>query len=370
MGQEWRTRQHTRRTVIGAAAGATATALLSRQVTLAEDTDARVEALLSQLPLEDKVSQLFVFEARGTTMTPDYADRLTRERPGGVIFVAPNIGALADVGPFVTAIHATNPMLPPLIGIDQEGGLVSRLPNDPAPSAPELGHRSDAEVADAAEARSLFLRTFNFDVNFAPVADIAFTATSTMAGRSFGSDPGLVASKVAAMVEGAKRTRLLSAAKHFPGHGRTSLDSHAVLPEVTISRDEWWQTDGLPFRVAVESNVGLMMVGHLLYPRWDAVPTSLSPVAVSTLRTDLAFPGVIVTDDLGMGALAAFKPFEVIDRAVDAGVDLLLYATPTAEPAALIGHLVERVNAGIVAPSRIDESVRRILRLKVNRFGL
>lgn len=332
--------------------------------------DARIEEILVNLPLNDKVAQMFMFEARGTTMTDSYAERLAAERPGGVIFVKPNIANLADVGPFVDAIHASNPSVPPLIGIDQEGGPVTRLPDDPAPSAPELGLWADEDVVNAAEARALYLRDFRFDVNFAPVADIAYDESSSMIGRTFGADPWTVAAKVAAMVQGSRRTRLLNAAKHFPGHGRTDLDSHVALPEVDVSLDEWFASDAVPFQAAVNAGVQMVMLGHLRYTRWDEAPTSLSKPTVDLLRLGLGFGGVVVTDDLGMAALADFDPFTTVDQAIYAGIDLLLYATPTANPLDLIAHLRWRVESGVIPIARIDDSVRRLLRLKVNRFGL
>jgi beta-N-acetylhexosaminidase len=191
-----------------------------------------------------------------------------------------------------------------------------------------------------------------------------------MVYRSFGSDPAAVAAKVAAVVAGSRRTRLLSAAKHFPGHGRTPLDSHLALPEVELSFNDWLKTDALPFRAAVEAGVPLVMLGHLRFRHWDDAPTSLSKPTVDVLRDVLGFGGVVVTDDLGMAALAGLDPFAVVDQAIAAGVDLLLYATPTAPPEELIAHLRRRVEAGEVPLARLDESVRRVLRLKVDRFGL
>jgi beta-N-acetylhexosaminidase len=116
--------------------------------------------------------------------------------------------------------------------------------------------------------------------------------------------------------------------------------------------------------------VEMVMVGHLRYSEWDDRPMSLSDVAVSALRKKLAFNGVIVTDDLGMGALSGMDPFDVLDRATDAGMDVFLYTVPPASWDQMVGHLVKRVRQGDVARKRIDASVRRMLRLKVDHFGL
>lgn len=323
-----------------------------------------IEETLNQLSLEEKVAHLFMFPAEGTTMTPAYAERLAAERPGGVILVAPNVGTPEEVKAFVGDIQATNPELPPLVALDQEGGLVARLPGDPAPAAPELGLLPPEEVAVWARQRAAFVAGYGFDVNFAPVADVAYTAASFMAGRAFGDDPAVVAAAVAAYIAGASGTGVVHCAKHFPGHGRASVDSHLALPVVDLSFAEWRESDALPFQAAVEAEVPMVMLGHLLYPQWDDIPTSLSPVAVGVLRDELGFDGVIVTDDLGMAALAAYDPFAVVERAITAGVDLLLYVTPAVPPRELIDSLVARVEAGAVAEERIDASIRRLLRLR------
>ena len=206
----------------------------------------------------------------------------------------------------MAAIHATNPELPPLVALDQEGGIVSRIADDPAPDAPTMGQLPAAEISALARARAERLAAYGFDVNFAPVADVAFTPDSFMTGRAFGNDPVVVAQDVAAYLAGVDGTGVLHGVKHFPGHGRVSVDSHEALPVLDVDAATWWEEDALPFRVAVEAGVPMVMLGHLAVPSWDELPASLSPEAVRVLREDLGFTGVIVSDDLGMGALATW----------------------------------------------------------------
>ena len=355
-----------RRTLLGQAAlvaaalGAGSAASQPRFSSAAPTTD-DVEATLEAMPLAERVARLFVVPVAGTALTAPEASWLRMAKPGGVLLVGSNIGTPNEAAALIAEILTTNPALPPLIAVDQEGGLVSRLPGDPAPSAPELGLLAPAAIAAFARARAEFLARWGISANFAPVADIAWDGDSFMAGRAFGSDPNRVAEDVAAYVKGAAGTGVVHGAKHFPGHGRGSTDSHLALPRVDLSLAEWGQTDGVPFAAAVEAGVEMVMLGHLLYPEWDDLPTSLSPVAVEVLREELGFTGVVVTDDLGMAALSDFGPFETVDLAVAAGVDLLLYAMPPVEPGALLDHLVGQVRSGAVAPERIDESVRRVL---------
>ena len=325
----------------------------------------RVETTLEDMSRAERVAQLFAVPLAGTSLSAEEGAWLRTTKPGGVLLVGSNIGSSDEAEAFIADIRATNPRLPPLVSIDQEGGIVSRLPGDPAPSAPELGLLAPAEIARFARERADFLADWGVSANFAPVADVAWDPSSFMVGRAFGSDPAGVAEAVASYVEGAIGTGVAHAAKHFPGHGRGTTDSHLALPTVDLSLEVWRETDGLPFAAAVGAGVEMVMLGHLLYPAWDALPTSLSPFAVDVLRQDLAFDGVVVTDDLGMAALSDFGPYETVDLAVAAGVDLLLYATPQVEPAALVEHLVRRVETGAVSRERIDESARRVLRLKL-----
>jgi beta-N-acetylhexosaminidase len=313
---------------------------------------------------------MFVVRAAGTSMTIGFEWLLTETRPGGVIFFAPNIGTANDLRGFVKSIHHSNRAIPPLIAIDQEGGPVTRLLGDPAPGAVELGRKTDVEVRQKARQRAEFLSDYGFDVNFAPVADVAYKPTSFMAARSFGADPDVVAAKVHEVVRGSRAGGMAGAAKHFPGHGRTPLDSHVTMPEVLLSHRGWRKTDALPFKAAVEAGVEMVMVGHLRYPKWEDGPTSLSRVAVRTLREELDFDGVVVTDDLGMGALHGIDPYKAVDRAIQAGVDLLLYASYPAPIEKLIQHLRRRVSRGEVSEKRIDASLRRILTVKARRFEL
>jgi len=363
-------RPTTRRTFLArgamvAAALGGESAVLAPRLASAAQTVETIETELAAMTLAERVAQLFVVPVAGTALTAAEAAWLRQAKPGGVLLVGSNIGIADEAAALIAAILATNPGLPPLVAVDQEGGLVARLPGDPAPSAPELGLLPLAEIEAFARARAEFLAGWRVSANFAPVADVAWDASSFMAGRAFGSDPTWVAEDVAAYIAGAAGSGVAHGAKHFPGHGRGAIDSHLALPRVDLSLADWRETDGVPFAAAVEAGVEMVMLGHLHYPVWDDLPTSLSPFAVDVLREELGFAGVVVTDDLGMAALSAFGPFETVDLAVAAGVDLLLYAIPPEEPAALVGHLVERVETGAVAWERIDESVRRVLRMKL-----
>ena len=361
----------TRRQVIAAGTGMLGGAAIVRTRPAAAQVsgEAATNEWLERLSAAEKVAQLFTATVAGTALTAAETAWLTEQKPGGVILVESNIGFAPELRALIEAIHATNPDLPQLISVDQEGGLVTRLFSDPVPGPLELAQLPDDEVRELARVRGEFLADFGFAINYAPVADVAYSPDSFMAERALGADPAAVAAKVAAIVEGTNQTPVRATAKHFPGHGRTTVDSHLALPVVDIGFDEWWQTDALPFRAAVDAGVPLVMLGHLSYPAWDTLPTSLSPVVVDVLRDDLGFDGVIISDDLGMDALDAIDPFTVVDLAIAAGLDCLLYVTPAVPAVDLIAHLIDQVETGAVPLARIEASLRRLLRLRLPPIG-
>ncbi len=358
-----------RRTLLkGGAAVAASVALSHIPTQAAEKSTNAVDRVLQEMSLAEKIGQMFVIQAADAVMPSWFANSLQTVQPGGVLFVQPNIGSPEQIATYIDAIHASGKHISPFVGVDQEGGPVTRVPGDPVPGALSMAALPDPHVQKLARERAEFLSSFGFNANFAPVADVAYTSQSTMAWRAFGSNPKSVAAKIAAVVEGSRDGGVASAAKHFPGHGRTTVDSHFGLPTIDISFDEWIATDALPFKAAIDEGVEMIMLGHLDYTQWDDVPASISRVAMRHLREDLGYDGVAITDDLGMGALGAWSAYELADMAVDAGLDLLMWTSAGAAFGDLIAHLSNRVAKGELSEDRIDESVRRILLMKTEWF--
>ena len=347
-----------------ALAGACGLLLTRPRSTRAQERD--IDALVAEMTPRARAARMFMFPVSGTVLSAADEAWLRSLRPAGVILVGGNFGTPEEVQALVAAIHATNPELPPLVALDQEGGLVNRIADDPAPDAPTMGQLPASEISALARARAEALAAYGFDVNFAPVADVAFRPDSFMAGRAFGDDPRVVAEDVAAYLAGVDGTGVVHGVKHFPGHGRVLVDSHEALPVLDVEATTWWEEDALPFRTAVDGGVPMVMLGHLAVPGWDELPASLSPEAVRVLRQDLGFRGVIVSDDLGMGALAGWTPFEIVDLAAAAGNDLLLFVVTNAEPEALVDHLAMRVESGDFPPERVAASVVRLLRMQLD----
>ncbi len=355
-------RRLTRRTLATATLGL-AIPRVRRTAALQRDVDAIVAAMTPR----ELAARRFMLPVSGVSLGSADAARLRTLRPGGVILVGDNFGTPDDVRELVSDIHSTNPELSPLVALDQEGGIVSRISDDPAPDAPTMGTFPAAEISALARLRAERLAAYGCDVNFAPVADVAFTPDSFMSGRAFGSEAEQVAAAVAAYLEGVAGTGVLHCVKHFPGHGRVAVDSHAALPVLDVDPALWWEEDALPFRVAVDLGVPMVMLGHLQVPGWDSLPASLSPAAVRVLRQELGFPGVVVSDDLGMGALGAWTAREIVDLAVAAGVDLLVFVVLSQQPEALVDHLATRIERDESALAEARASVSRIVRMQLAR---
>ena len=352
----------------GGAALAGAAALGRSNALAAEKSTNAIDRVMDTMTLTEKIGQMFVIQAADAVMPAWFANSLQTVQPGGVLFVQPNIGSPDQIASYISAIHASGNHIAPFVGVDQEGGPVTRVPGDPVPGASSMAALPDAHVQKLAQERAKFLESFGFNANFAPVADVAYSPYSTMAARSFGNNPKSVAAKISAVVEGSRDGGIGSAAKHFPGHGRTQVDSHFGLPAIDVSFDEWIQTDALPFAAAIERGVEMIMLGHLNYTQWDTVPTSISKVAMQHLREDLGFDGVAITDDLGMGAMGGYTAYDLADKAIEAGLDLLMWTSAGVAFTDLIAHIQKRVQTGIITEDRIDESVRRILLMKTRWF--
>jgi len=350
-----------------------------------------VESTLASMSLEDKVGQLFMTHAYGTTADTqnpadvaanqqlygvDNAQQLIEKyRPGGIIYFAwtnsvQNPTQIANLSNGVQDAALAQPSgVPSLVGIDQEGGIVARVgpPATQLPGNMALGagrSASDAQTAAAVNGDELAAMGINW--NFAPVADVNVNPANPVIGvRSFGEDPGLVADLTAAQTRGYLSTGIAGAAKHFPGHGDTATDSHTGLPVIDHTRQEWEQLDRPPFQAAIDAGVPAIMTAHISVPSLDPSgdPATLSePIMTGILREEMGYDGVVITDALDMaGASATYGNDRVPVLALKAGVDILLMP-PEFDVAyeAVLGA----VESGELTEERIDTSVRRILTLK------
>jgi beta-N-acetylhexosaminidase len=322
------------------------------------------------MSLAQMVGQMFMISVGGTE--PDYyVNKMIRERNiGGVLLFAHNMKSEEQTAELTSALQElsmrTEPSVPLLVAVDQEGGEVSSAPwVAPQPAAARVGARGDpAEARAIAEEMGRQLLRAGVNTDLAPVVDTGYGAA--IGTRSFGDDPELVAEMGAAAVEGFEAAGVVSAAKHFPNHGAATSDSHEGRPVVDHDLATLRSHDLPPFEAAVAAGVPMVMVGHLVYPVIDpARPASLSPEAIGMLRGELGFEGVVVTDDLAMaGATGGGSPARAAVEAVKAGADLLIVTSLPEQQADAYDAVVAAVEAGEIPRGRIEASVERILRLK------
>ncbi|HEY6801479.1 MAG TPA: glycoside hydrolase family 3 N-terminal domain-containing protein [Agromyces sp.] len=335
-----------------------------------------VDERMSQLTLHQKAASLLMLHAPGTDPAPLRA--YVEAGVSGLILMGDNVpGSPAELAAFTAAVQA-DPEAPVLIGIDEEGGEVQRLPWDGAASAEALRTAPATAARDAFALRAATLAEVGVSVNFGIVADVTADPESFISGRVLGTDPAGAGERVSAAVAGEQGV-VMSTLKHFPGHGAAPGDSHTSVPSAPLTIEEWRAGPALPFAAGIQAGAELVMTGHLAYPAVDAAPASLSPEWHRLLRDELGFEGVVVTDDMLMlqhNELPEYAdPGENAVRAIAAGGDLLLYVLP-ADPSefgisvdGLVASLLAAVESGRISESRIDDAVMRVLTLRRSLVG-
>ncbi|MEQ4718193.1 glycoside hydrolase family 3 N-terminal domain-containing protein [Nonomuraea sp. B19D2] len=302
-------------------------------------------------------------------MPPDWVRRRLGGGLGGVVLFSRNIADAAQVARLTAALRAENPSV--LVGTDEESGEVTRLEVATGSSRPggyALGVVDDVGLTEAL-ARDLGgdLAAAGINLDFAPSADVNSNPDNPVIGlRAFGADPALVSRHTRAFVRGLQSAGVAACAKHFPGHGDTSVDSHHGVPVVS---DDGIEDALLPFREAIKEGVKAVMTGHLLVPSYDAeLPATLSPkVLTGLLREELGFPGMIITDGIEMAAVAgAYGIGGASARAIAAGADAICVGGERADEATAAGirdAIAMAVTQGLLPEERLADAARRVREL-------
>lgn len=373
-------------------------------------TSPRVEKLLSEMSLDQKISQMLMPDFRKwqstgednptdvTQLNEEVATAIDKYDFGGVILFAENVKGTKqtleltqDMQRVAIENKAKNGNIPLLLAIDQEGGIVYRLGSGTAlPGNMAVGATNSPELArEAGQIIGRELSALGLNIDFAPVLDTNNNPQNPVIGlRSFSSDPERVARLGIPMMQGIQEYNVAVAAKHFPGHGDTAVDSHTGLPLVDKSIDELEKLELYPFKKAMDAGVDLLMTAHIQYPQIEKdqvisketgepiyVPATLSDdILTGIVREKYGYKGVIVSDAMGMDAIAKnFGEVEAVKMAINAGVDLVLMPTSLRKVADLtkidriIQEVAHSVATGEILESRLNQSVRRILTLKEKR---
>lgn len=345
-----------------------------------EATDA-VEAKLTAMTLREKVGQLFWVRPEALdfsrnpekkTLTQTMRRNLEQYPVGGIVVFKKNIQDENQLSSLIADFQSAS-KIPMIVAVDEEGGSVARLANHEAFSLPKYKSARDiGETGDPEQARQMgqtigdYLRSYEFNLDFAPVADVDSNPANPVIGRrAFSTDAQQTAQMVAAAVEGFHEAGMLCTVKHFPGHGDTGQDSHYGTATSYKSWEEMKAMEMLPFEAGIAAGVDVVMTAHITTPNatTDGLPASLSYTMITErLRGELGFQGVIVTDALEMNAIKNhFTPEGSAVAALGAGVDVLLM--PSDLRTAFDG-VVQAVEDGTLSEERLNESVRRVLTLK------
>lgn len=340
------------------------------------------QKLLATMTTEEKLCQMLFVTPETLTGSGyvDIAGDLTRQAlaaypVGGLIYFSQNLQSEEQIVSLISNSQSFS-KYPLFIGVDEEGGLVSRLSGVGVTTAlspmAEFGAAGDtAAVREVGENLAEELRAVGFNVDFAPVADVITNPNNTEIGnRSFSTNAQVAADMVAAMTNGLQSGGIIACVKHFPGHGSTEADSHYGQSVSLRTAEELRETEFLPFRAGVDAEVGMVMISHMSLPEvtGDYTPCDLSyRVVTELLRGELAYDGVVITDSHQMSSILNYYTVgEAAVKAIQAGCDIVLMPNSLTEA---LSALQQAVEDGTLSQACIDESVLRILTLKA-RFGL
>jgi beta-N-acetylhexosaminidase len=353
------------RTVASSSASASST---PAHTATADPIAAYADERLPDLTLRQKVASLFMLHTAGTDPAV-LGEFVERYGLGGVILMPDNIPATPEaLAAETAATRVSDPGLPPLVGIDEEGGDVTRLPWDALPGAEALRTQPPPATQAAFAQRAALLKQAGVNLNFGTIADVTADPHSFIADRILGTDPASSAARVAASVTGERGT-VLSTLKHFPGHGETEADSHRTVPTAAVDHARWDAQDAPSFRAGIAAGAEVVMFGHLVYSGVDAAPASLSPTWHRILSDELGFRGVTITDDLrmlqdtGLPQYADAGANAVAAIAAGNTMVLMIQGADT-DPGTLIDSVVEAVDDGRIPASRIDADARALLELR------
>jgi beta-N-acetylhexosaminidase len=331
-----------------------------------------ISEVLSKMSLEDKIGQMILAGISGTTLDTNAKNLISQFHVGGIIFYKNNFETPEQTVQLVNQLKDGNSSnLPLFLSVDQEGGKVTRLPGGPVNFPPnnQIGEVNDPEFSyKVGSLLGYELKEFGLNLNFAPVLDINSNPNNPVIGdRSFGNNSEIVSTLGIQTMKGIQSQNVIPTIKHFPGHGDTSVDSHLELPIVNKSLKELKELELIPFKRAIDEGADVVMVAHILLPELDKInPASMSKaVMTDILRKQLNFTGVIITDDMTMGAIV--EHFDIGKAAVEsvkAGSDIILIGHDYNNVVKIISSLKTAVENGEISEQRLNESVERIIQLK------
>ena len=349
------------------------------------DKTDKVQQIVDSMLLEEKVAQLFLVQPEaivdiGTaTAAGDATKQAINKTPvGGFVYFSDNLQSEQQVQDMLRNVQKYSEDrigLPAFLSVDEEGGTVARVAStgrfdvtDVGDMA-KIGASGDVQQArQAGETIGSYLSELGFNLDFAPDADVLTNPDNTVVKkRSFGSDPRVVSDMSLAVAQGLAQHQVYSVYKHFPGHGATAGDTHQGYAYTDKTLDELKQSELIPFENAIQNNAAFIMAAHISAPRvtGDDTPASLSKTMITDiLRGQMGYDGIVVTDAMNMGAVTEqYTSAQAAVKALQAGADLVLMPEDFQEA---YQGVLDAVKDGTLTEQRINESVTRIVKVKVH----
>lgn len=336
-----------------------------------------IDQLIDDMTLEEKVGQLMMVGFNGYQKSSEIKDLIEQKNIGGVIYFDRNMSSPAQVAELSNSLqqsaNAGKYRLPLMLAVDQEGGSILRMREQisPIPSQQKLGERASvSEVYKVAKLNGEEIASMGININFAPVLDLSSTDS-----RSFGKDPEKAYAYGTRAIQGLNAASVTGALKHFPGNGRSNIDPHVETSSVQANQLDLENLDIYPFQriiSEVDNQKFFVMVTHIKYPAYDKEkPASLSKAIIQDLlRKKLGYKGIVVTDDLEMGAVNKYYSYKDMGKeAILAGADLLLVCHEYQHQLEVYNGLVEAVKKGEIPVERINDAAKRILDYKMNHMA-
>lgn len=334
---------------------------------------------IDEMTLEEKLGQMFVTGFPGDEMDDSFIRLVKEYKVGNVILFKENLENREQIKELcggIQSLMADETGVPAFITIDEEGGIVSRLPDSlgKMPSAMALSALgSDENLYEAALLCGKQLAQLGINFNLAPVFDINSNSANPVIGiRSYGVDVGTVCRYASEAVNGYMNAGILCSGKHFPGHGDTAVDSHLSLPFSKKSEHELSELELIPFQRAIDMGIPAITIAHVVYEKLDSVPATMSRKIVSgLLREKMGFDGLIISDCMEMNAISREYGIERgVIEAVAAGIELIFISHKHNKVKSAIDALQREITEGYISMEHIDTAVRKILDLKKKYLGL
>ena len=382
------------------------------------ESEGRIDDIISGMSMDEKISQMIIPAIRtwdeenitDLDSVPEIKEALKKHQYGGIILFGANIADNEQVTRLLYDLQDNNNRneeasvhIPYLTPVDEEGGIVIRLTSGTRMTGNMAVGATPDPVGNAVKTGAIIgeeLAAAGFNVDYAPDIDVNNNPSNPVIGtRSFSDDPELVSELGQAYAQGLSKSNVIATFKHYPGHGDTGVDSHIGTPSVEKTYDELMETELVPFKKAIDNGADMIMTAHITYPLIDDemtfgdgetkgyYPATMSKKMITDiLRTDMGFDGVVVTDALEMDAIrtaglvegeedSAEYRINIAKKVINAGVDMLLLPADMKDPEAVefydeyITGIASMVGSGEISEDRIDESVKRILTLKV-KYGI